>query len=66
MIPLPDDEELFKKVLIKRFGCRKTVSASVELVEVDSLKDNEEFHDLLGYINTAKDKQKKGAVGYAK
>ena len=57
--------------LNKRFGCRKTVDKSfgyvwertVILMNVDSFKDNEEFEQLLGYINTAVDKQRKGALG---
>lgn len=57
--------------LNKRFGCRKTVDKSfgyvwertVILMGVDSFKDNEEFEQLLGYINTAVDKQRKGALG---
>lgn len=56
--------------LNKRFGCRKTVDKSfgyvwertVILMDVDSFKDNEEFEQLLGYINTAVDKQRKGAL----
>lgn len=57
--------------LNKRFGCRKTVDKSfgyvwertVILMDVDSFKNNEEFEQLLGYINTAVDKQRKGALG---
>lgn len=57
--------------LNKRFGCRKTVDKSfgyvwertVILMDVDSFKDNEEFEQLLGYIKTAVDKQRKGALG---
>lgn len=57
--------------LNKRFGCRKTVDKSfgyvwertVILMDVDSFKDNEEFEQLLGYINTAVDKQRKGGAG---
>jgi SPP1 gp7 family putative phage head morphogenesis protein len=57
--------------LNKRFGCRKTVDRSfgyvwersVILLDVDSFKDNEEFEQLLGYINTAVNKQRKGALG---
>lgn len=57
--------------LNKRFGCRKTVDKSfgyvwertVILMDVDSFKDSEEFEQLLGYINTAVDKQRKGALG---
>ncbi len=61
-------------VLMKRFGCRKTVDKSfgkvwekkVVLMEVDSFKDNDEFEELLGYINTATDAQKKGVLGDVK
>ena len=57
--------------LDERFGCSKTVDKSfgyvwertVILMDVDSFKDNEEFEQLLGYINTAVDKQRKGALG---
>lgn len=57
--------------LNKRFGCRKTVDRSfgriwersVVLMDVDSFKDNDEFAELLGYINTAVTEQRKGALG---
>jgi hypothetical protein len=59
-----------------RFGCRKTVDKSkvtgkiyekeVRLVEVDSFKPTEEFREILGYINTPTDKQKKGVKGAIK
>ena len=64
--------------LQKRFGCRKTVDKMkigsqsvifekpVVLIEVDSFKGNEEFKEILGYINTAADKQKKGVMGGVK
>lgn len=60
--------------LQKRFGCRKTVDRfagkvwekDVVLMEVDSFKANSEFKELLGYINTATDKQKKGVTGSVK
>ncbi|ALF22032.1 minor capsid protein [Fusobacterium animalis] len=72
-----EDKNGFKKLdktaLKSRFGCQTshTVSglklepASI-LIDVDSCKNNEEFKNLLGYINTAKDKQNKGEGGYAK
>ena len=68
------DGRTTSETLMKRFGARKTVDRQfgkvwekeVVLAEVDSFKDNEEFRDILGYINTAKDKQKKGEGGYAK
>ena len=65
--------------LAKRFGCRKTVDKiklgggttmvfekPVVLMEVDSFKGNSEFSELLGYINTATGKQRKGAAGSVK
>lgn len=60
--------------LSKRFGCRKTVDKqfgkvwekSVVLMNVDSFKGNDEFEELLGYINTALDSQKKGVLGDVK
>lgn len=72
-----EDKNGFKKLdktaLKSRFGCQTshTVSglklepASI-LIDVDSCKNNEEFKNLLGYINTAKYKQNKGEGGYAK
>ena len=63
------------QVLQKRFGCRKTVDKmklftgdfvfkkDVILMDADSFKDNDGFKEILGYINTAEDKQKKGAAG---
>ena len=72
-----EDKNGFKKLdktaLKSRFGCQTshTVSglklepASI-LIDVDSCKNNKEFKNLLGYINTAKDKQNKGEGGYAK
>ena len=72
-----ETENGFKKldssVLKIRFGCQTSYSVggikfekSNVLIEVDSCKNSEEFKNLLGYINTAKDKQNKGEGGYAK
>ena len=72
------DGRTTSETLMKRFGARKTEDKmklggktiihekKVVILEVDSLKNNEEFKDILGYINTATDKQKKGASGFAK
>ncbi len=68
------DGRTTSETLMKRFGARKTVDRKfgevwekeVVIAEVDSFKDNEEFRDILGYINTATDKQEKGEGGYAK
>lgn len=66
-------KNLNDKELKKRFGCQKSYtsfglklkSRSV-LIDVDSLKDNKEFKEILGYINTNVEKQVKGEGGYAK
>lgn len=64
--------------LYKRFGCRKTVDKmnvggksvvfekDVVLMDVDSFADNDEFREILSYINTDPDKQRKGANGSVK
>jgi hypothetical protein len=64
--------------LNKRFGCRKAArtirvdgknvawESKVHLVDVASFKPTEEFKDVLGYINTETDAQKKGALGSVK
>jgi hypothetical protein len=52
--------------LYSRFGCRKTVGGWYHIAEVDSFKKTEEFKDILGYINTASDQQKKGVSGSEK
>lgn len=57
-----------------RFKARRTVDRSygkvrekkVHLIEVDSFKDCDEFKEIMGYINTAADKQKKGVAGNVK
>ena len=61
--------------LRKRFGCRKTpvklrtgkiLEKEVTLMEVDSFKGNNEFREILSYINTDPKKQRKGVKGRAK
>ena len=60
--------------LNKRFGCRKTVDKqfgkvwekSVVLMDVESFNENAEFEQILGYINTAVESQKKGVTGDVK
>ena len=42
------------------------LGSEMELTAVDSYKGNQEFKDILGYINTAPDKQRKGEKGYVK
>ncbi len=52
------------QTLSKRFGCRKYYSGSKAfLIEVESIRPTNEFRDIIGYINTASDKQKKGSNG---
>lgn len=40
--------------------------SEMDLTKVSSYKDSKEFKEILGYINTAPDKQHKGEKGYAK
>ena len=73
-----DVRKTVEGTLADRFGCRKTVDSvkiggekhvfekSVVLVPVDAFQSTDEFKDILGYINTATDKQKKGALGSEK
>lgn len=60
-------------VLKKRFSCQKSykvagksISLSSILIDSDTLKGSKEFHQILGFINTAENKQVKGAGGYEK
>lgn len=60
-------------VLKNRFGCQKsyrragmTLAPPSMLIDIDTLKDNKEFNQMLGFINTAKEKQVKGVEGYEK
>lgn len=66
-------KDLDDRVLKNRFGCcrshtiaRQKVELSSELMEVNSLAQNKEFQNLLGYINTAETSQKKGVRGYVR
>lgn len=54
--------------LSNRFGCVSSSGRDVSafMIDVDAFKDNEDFKSILGYINTAESKQKKGAGGYAR
>ena len=57
--------DLDDNVLINRFGAstNHTVPFSSFLIEVDSLSNNQEFLNILGYINTAESEQRKGVSG---
>ena len=64
---------LTNKVLKDRFSCKKTHTVSglkidVEslLIDIESLGNNLEFKNIVEYINTEKDNQKKGIKGFAK
>ena len=54
--------------LAQRFGCRGSQGYDVDvyMIDIDAFADNEEFADILGYINTAADKQEKGDGGFEK
>lgn len=55
-------------ILERRFGCSTSPQqyTAAYLTEIDQLKDNEDFIDILGYLNTRKGAQKKGADGNVK
>lgn len=57
-----------RHTLSTRFGCRNTTGRDVTgfMVDVESFQDNEEFREILGYINTNASDQRRGASGYAK
>lgn len=66
-------KKLTNEILKKRFNCKQSHSVhglklkmKNVLIDVDSFKDNIEFEKILGYLNTATEKQIKGAAGYAK
>lgn len=59
--------------LRKRFGCTKTCTSYGQklkqnsfMIDTESLYNSDEFRELMGYINTAEDKQKKGISGSVK
>lgn len=61
------------KTLKNRFGCKQshskygyTLKKKNILMEVDSFKNNEEFKEIMGYLNTQDNKQMKGLSGHAK
>ena len=50
-----------------RFACnRGTQYGNSYMVDIEQFKGSDEFRDLMGYINTAEHKQKKGALGSVK
>ena len=57
-----------RHTLSTRFGCRNTTGRDVTgfMVDVESFQNNEEFREILGYINTNASEQRRGASGYAK
>ena len=53
--------------LKNRFACnRGTQYGKSYLLDIEQFKGSDEFRDLMGYINTAEHKQKKGALGSVK
>lgn len=63
-------KELNDSVLKWRFGCRKshTIAGMAheipgELMDIDKMKDNPDFLEILKYINTAANEQRKGVGG---
>ena len=61
-------QPLTQRALYERFGCddgHKTEWSNY-LIQIDSLKGNTEFLNLLGYINTDKSAQVKGGSGHVR
>lgn len=53
--------------LTHRFGCfTGSKFAESRLIDADSLKDSDEFRDLMGYINTEESAQMKGDSGHVR
>ena len=46
-----------------RFGCGANGGTDSTLTDISCFKDDDELRDILGYVNTAPDKQQKGASG---
>lgn len=66
-------KRLTTTVLKQRFGAQKShtvagrkMETTSLLIDIESLGQSEDFKDLLGYLNTAVESQKKGASGYEK
>ena len=60
-------------MLDRRFGCQKSHTSygmrfkvRNVIIDIETLKNAPEFRKILGYVNTAKTKQRKGAKGHAK
>ncbi len=56
------------RVLHHRFGCETTQEQALPnfLIDSDSLLTNQEFLDILGYLNTAENEQRKGGGGHVR
>ncbi|WP_455543704.1 hypothetical protein [Intestinibacter sp.] len=65
----PKDEngwhELNDDILAKRFGCKESRVNQCKnfLIDIDDLSNSKEFKDILGYINTSPNSQRKGGRG---
>lgn len=57
------DGKAISATLRHRFGCYGKSAGYSYLMDIESFKGSDEFRDLLGYINTAEDKQRKGVGG---
>ena len=59
---------MVKHTLSQLFGCGNSTGDLMDgfMIDVDTLKDSEEFEVLLGYINTLENKQLKGDEGSVK
>lgn len=67
------DQRTMSDTLRRRFGCTKSrtlygtkLEQHSYAIDIETLYNSDELEDLLGYINTKEDKQKKGALGSVK
>lgn len=59
-----DDRRSMDYTFSNRFGCGRSVSGTAYMMDIEDMKGSKILHRTLGYINTAEDKQKKGATGH--
>lgn len=59
-----DDRKSLDYTFKHRFGCSSGISGRALMMDVEDMKGSKLLHRVLGYINTAADKQVKGAIGH--
>ena len=58
---------LHDEILYHRFVCRKHIFSNPNfLIDIETLSKNDEFLDILGYINTDENSQARGESGHVR